>query len=120
MNPDADEDPANGIDDDCDGETDEGDDGDADDDGYTADGGDCDDEDGWTYPGAYEFCDGIDNDCDGQYDEDCVGEDTGSLDPNKPGGGNGTCATAPGGRALGLLWALAGLAGLTGLIRRRR
>ena len=96
VHPGADEDPCNGVDDDCDGEVDEVSTGetvtwyaDSDGDGwgdssatvelapacdqldgYVAEGGDCDDTDATLFPGADEYCDGFDNDCDGATDED--------------------------------------------------
>jgi hypothetical protein len=68
VGPDAAEDMANGIDDDCDGVVDDGTfDGDGD--GYSSTGGDCDDADASAFPGGDELADGVDNDCDGVIDE---------------------------------------------------
>ncbi len=66
IHPQADEDCADGVDNNCDGLLDGEDSGciDADGDGYTQ-LIDCDDTDASTYPGAEEICDGQDNDCDG-------------------------------------------------------
>jgi len=71
VNPDAVEDYANGIDDDCDGVVDAGT-TDTDFDGYAPSGGDCDDNDPTSYPGAPELADGVDNDCDGTEDEGTI------------------------------------------------
>jgi hypothetical protein len=88
VNPDADEIPDDGIDNDCSGEVDETsywyEDGDGDGygnpavdsiaesqpAGYVADDTDCDDSDAAVHPGAQEApTDGLDNDCDGEVDE---------------------------------------------------
>ncbi len=83
INPDADENCTNGVDDDCDGDTDGEDqdcgvDCDGDGDGFgspACGGGDCDDGDAAVHPGAREDAgaddtcsDGRDNDCDGHTD----------------------------------------------------
>jgi hypothetical protein len=63
----SEEQPYDGIDQDCDGEDLE----DVDGDGWTASqvgGTDCDDTDAAVHPGADEVCDEIDNDCDGLID----------------------------------------------------
>ncbi len=65
INPDAEEIPNNGIDEDCDGEDvviDE------DGDGFNSDE-DCDDANASIYPGAIELCDNLDNNCNGEIDE---------------------------------------------------
>ncbi len=67
INPDAEEIPNNGIDENCDGGPDVfGTDNDAD--GYFDDV-DCDDNNPNINPGAEEICDGVDNNCDGQVNE---------------------------------------------------
>lgn len=67
-NPDAQEQPYDGIDNDCNGVADT--DADSDGDGWTVGQGDCDDYDPGTNPGQPEYPgDGFDNDCDGQVDE---------------------------------------------------
>ena len=73
VNPGAEEQWYDGIDQDCDG----ADDFDQDCDGEPANpnGDDCDDEDGSVYPGAPEICDGIDNDCDGLLGNEEVDDD---------------------------------------------
>jgi hypothetical protein len=68
VSPDAEEDFANGRDDDCDGVTDAGT-ADRDGDGYAAEAGDCNDLDPAVFPGAVEREDGIDQDCDGVPDD---------------------------------------------------
>lgn len=65
INPEADEVPYNGIDDDCNSATL---DDDLDQDGYV-NADDCDDLEYEVYLGAPEICDGLDNNCDGQIDE---------------------------------------------------
>ena len=111
VHPGAEEDPDNGIDDDCDDTIDEVA-GDIDGDGVTIDDGDCDDEDGWVSPGVTEMCDGIDNNCNGEIDEGC---DDMTLDGDgTTPGAKGGCS-AVGGRGAGWLWWV----GLLGLFKRR-
>ena len=81
-NPDAEEVPYDGVDNDCD-ETTADDDLDAD--GYASDT-DCNDDDPEVHPGALEACDGIDNDCNGAID-DSVG-DTWYADADGDGHGD--------------------------------
>jgi hypothetical protein len=83
INPAADEDCGDGIDNNCDRLVDTDDPlavgcepncTDSDEDGFSLEGGecgliDCDDSDPLTSPGAPEICDGVDNDCNGQADE---------------------------------------------------
>ncbi len=71
VNPDAQDIPNDGIDQDCDG-IDAGNPQDADGDGFSAPD-DCDDTDATVYPGAPEVCDGIDNDCNGLVDDQVPG-----------------------------------------------
>ena len=71
VNPGAEENPVDGIDNDCDGVVDGGS-TDRDADGYSEDGGDCDDTEPNTYPLAMELPDGLDNDCDDIRDEGTV------------------------------------------------
>jgi hypothetical protein len=67
VNPGAEEQPYDGVDNDCDSSTP---DDDLDGDGYAnAYGEDCDDGDASVFPGAAEYCDGKDNDCDLVVDE---------------------------------------------------
>jgi hypothetical protein len=88
VNPQAEEQCDNGIDDDCDGDTDLGD-GDCgcvdhDQDGYGQNceaGADCDDTIASVHPGAEEECNYVDDDCDGETDE---GFDT-DRDPDNCG-----------------------------------
>ena len=82
INPKAQENCGNGVDDNCDGKKDFEDDYckkcDGDRDGYarkTCDGNDCDDEDAKINPSAKEVCDGIDSDCDGIVPRDEVDSD---------------------------------------------
>jgi hypothetical protein len=103
--PTGDEDPCNGVDDDCDGEVDEGEyiTGyvDKDGDGHAGTGlhcspwatstekTDCNDGDGAVHPGAVEVCNGLDDDCDGLADpegtEGCV-QGFEDVDGDGPGG----------------------------------
>ena len=68
VNPDAPEQPYDGVDNDCDGTTL---DDDLDGDGYIGEQ-DCDDDDPDAFPGGVEYCDGVDNDCDGDVDEEAL------------------------------------------------
>ena len=72
VNPDAEEIPYDGVDQDCDGD----DLVDVDGDGFEGgDGDDCDDEDASVYPGAEDaWYDGVDSDCDGKDDDDADGD----------------------------------------------
>ena len=112
--PGAEEDPDNGVDDDCDDTIDETV-GDIDADGFTVEDGDCDDEDGWANPDSTEMCDGIDNNCDGEIDEGC--EDMTLDGEDGMGADKGGCsvAGAPVESGVGLFLAALGLAS-----RRRR
>ena len=87
VNPGAEENCTDGVDNDCDGLIDTQDPSavgcppactDADGDSYNVEGGacgavDCDDNDAAINPGATESCDGVDNNCDGTIDEGCAG-----------------------------------------------
>ncbi len=69
VNPDAEEVPYDGVDNDCDDETL---DDDLDQDGHDSDatgGGDCDDDDPMVNPDANEVCNGVDDDCNGAVDD---------------------------------------------------
>ncbi len=68
INPGVEEEPYDGVDNDCDEATP---DDDLDGDGYV-ESQDCDDEDPSSYPGGPEFCDGADNDCDGEVDDNAL------------------------------------------------
>ncbi len=84
VNPGADENTDDGIDNDCDGLIDEDDTEtlDSDADGFTPEDGDCNDSDESVNPDAEEIIgDGIDNDCDDLIDED----DTDTLDSDADG-----------------------------------
>ncbi len=83
VNPDADEEPYNGLDDDCDPTTL---DDDLDQDGYDLDE-DCDDTDAAINPDAEETCDEVDNDCDGEIDDGAVDASTWYFDGDADGHG---------------------------------
>ena len=88
-NPDGEELPYDGVDNDCEG----GDLTDVDGDGYDAEyvgGLDCDDGDATVYPGAEEDpTDGVDSDCDGEAEVVDGGDDTGGDDNPIDGDGSG-------------------------------
>ncbi len=68
VNPNANEQCGNGIDDNCNGEIDEGCEADGDDDGYT-NLEDCNDDNSMINPGMSETCNDLDDNCDGVIDE---------------------------------------------------
>ena len=71
VNPDAEDIPKDGADQDCDGASDYDQDQDGHDcDDAAPDGTDCDDTDPEVHPGAEEVCNGKDDDCDGTIDAD--------------------------------------------------
>jgi large repetitive protein len=113
VNPAAEDECDDAIDNDCNGQVDEGcvaeTETDLDGDGYSTAEGDCDDNNVAVYPDASEICDGLDNDCNGDRDDDDAWVDLGTaftwyIDEDDDGYGSAeestlACAN-PGGYAL--------------------